>query len=91
MSDLTDTLRPVEAPGVDAAAELYRRLMRLYAQRRRPDAVARAWRVLQDWLAELNVEPEDATTKLIRDLSSPASARTSAGGSSRASASVRRP
>jgi len=49
--------------------EIFRRLMRLQVQRRRPDALARVWMLLQSRLAELDVEPEDATLKLYRELS----------------------
>jgi DNA-binding SARP family transcriptional activator len=51
------------------AEEIYRRLMRLQAQRHRPDALARIWKLLQGRLAELDIEPEDATLKLHRELS----------------------
>ena len=51
------------------AEEIYRRLMRLEAKRGRPDALVRTWRLLQGRLAELDLEPEEPTIKLYRELS----------------------
>jgi DNA-binding SARP family transcriptional activator len=74
------------------AEELYRRLMRLQAQRNRPDGVARTWRLLQGRLAELDVDPEDSTVTLYRELSSASALapRPSSKASRKASTSVPR-
>jgi DNA-binding SARP family transcriptional activator len=59
------------------AEEIYRRLMRLHAERNRPDALVRTWRLLQGRLAELDVEPDDSTLKLYRELSQASSSLSS--------------
>jgi DNA-binding SARP family transcriptional activator len=55
------------------AEEIYRRLMRLHAERNRPDALVRTWRLLEGRLAELDVDPDDSTLRLYRELSATAS------------------
>ena len=52
----------------DCAEEPYRRLMVLQASRGRLDAVAATWRVLQRTLAAIDVDPEPATARLYRSL-----------------------
>jgi DNA-binding SARP family transcriptional activator len=50
------------------AEEPYRRMMTLYAEAGRHDAVRSTWRLLQRSLAEIDVDVDDATTRLYRDL-----------------------
>jgi DNA-binding SARP family transcriptional activator len=65
-----DTLR--RAIDIDRyAEEPYRRLMNLQAELGRPDAVADTWRLLEDRLGEIDVDPEPATERLYRSLTSP--------------------
>lgn len=59
----------------DAYAEaLYQRIIRLQAALGQPDAARRTYRLLEARLAELDAEPEPATTALLTDLLSSASA-----------------
>jgi DNA-binding SARP family transcriptional activator len=53
------------------AEEPYRRLMALQAERGRLDAVAHTWRLLQERLDEIDVDPEPATVRLHRSLTAP--------------------
>ena len=53
------------------AEEPYRRLMALQGKRGRPDAVADTWRLLRNRLEEIDVDPEPATLRLYRSLTSP--------------------
>ena len=53
------------------AEEPYRRLMALQAERGRLDAVADTWRLLQDRLDEIDVDPEPATVRIHRSLTAP--------------------
>jgi DNA-binding SARP family transcriptional activator len=53
------------------AEEPYRRLMALHADRGRPDAVAGTWRLLNERLAEIDVDPEPATERLYHSLTHP--------------------
>jgi DNA-binding SARP family transcriptional activator len=53
------------------AEEPYRRLMALQADRGRLDAVADTWRLLQERLDEIDVDPEPATVRLHRSLAAP--------------------
>ena len=48
--------------------DVYRRLITLQARLDRDDAAQRAWRLLQGRLAELDLEPEDTTARLMREL-----------------------
>jgi DNA-binding SARP family transcriptional activator len=65
-----DTLR--RAIDLDRyAEEPYRRLMNLHAQRGRPDAVVDTWKLLEARLGEIDVDPEPATVRLYRSLTSP--------------------
>lgn len=48
--------------------ELYRRTMRFQADLGRPDAVRRAYRLLETRLADLDVEPDQDTDRLLHDL-----------------------
>jgi DNA-binding SARP family transcriptional activator/nucleoid-associated protein YgaU len=52
--------------------ELHQRIMRLQARLGRPDAVRRTYGRLQTRLAELDVEPDDATEHLLGELVRPA-------------------
>jgi DNA-binding SARP family transcriptional activator len=52
--------------------ELHQRIMRLQARLGRPDAVRRTYGRLQSRLAELDVEPDDATERLLSQLLRPA-------------------
>jgi DNA-binding SARP family transcriptional activator len=54
------------------AEEPYRRLMTLYAAAGRHDAVRTTWRQLQRSLAEIDVDIDDATTRLYHDLTTKA-------------------
>ncbi len=54
------------------AEEPYRRLMILYAAAGRHDAVRTTWRQLQRSLAEIDVDVDDATTRLYHDLTTKA-------------------
>ena len=62
------------------AEEPYRRLMTLQGERGRPDALAATWRLLERRLAEIDVDPESATVRLHRSLTTDAAP---AGGSRR--------
>ncbi len=53
------------------AEEPYRRLMVLQAERGRLDAIAHTWRLLQDRLDEIDVDPEPATVRLHHSLTAP--------------------
>ncbi len=65
-----DTLR--RAIDLDRyAEEPYRRLMNLQAQRSRLDAVTDTWKLLEARLGEIDVDPEPATVRLYRSLTSP--------------------
>jgi DNA-binding SARP family transcriptional activator len=48
--------------------ELYRRTMRIQAGLSRPDAVRRTYRLLETRLADLDVEPDDTTDRLLHKL-----------------------
>ncbi len=50
------------------AEEPYRRLLSLHGRRRRPEAVASTFRLLQRRLEEIDVDPEPATLRLHRSL-----------------------
>lgn len=50
------------------AEELYRRIMRLQADLGRTDAVRRTYRLLETRLTDLDIEPDDATNRLLTDL-----------------------
>ena len=50
------------------AEELYRRLMRLEAELGRPDAIKRTYRLLARRLAELDVDPDQETERLVAQL-----------------------
>jgi DNA-binding SARP family transcriptional activator len=50
------------------AEELYRRVMRLEANLGRPDAVRRTYRLLARRLADLDVDPDPETERLVADL-----------------------
>jgi DNA-binding SARP family transcriptional activator len=66
----TDTLR--RAIDLDRyAEEPYRRLMALQADQGRLDAVADTWRLLNDRLGEIDVDPEPATERLYHSLTRP--------------------
>lgn len=64
--DSEGALAAVEvAVGIDPyTEELYRRIMRLQADLGRLDAVRRTYRLLETRLADLDVEPDDATEEL---------------------------
>ena len=51
--------------------EAYRRLVILQAKLDRRDAAQRTWRLLQGRLAELDLEPEEATEQLVHELFPP--------------------
>ena len=53
------------------AEEPYRRLLSLHGRRRRPEAVASTFRLLQRRLEEIDVDPEPATLRLHRSLTAP--------------------
>jgi DNA-binding SARP family transcriptional activator len=58
-----------EAVDADPVAEeLYRRVMRLEAELGRRDAVKRTYRLLARRLADLDVDPDPETKRLIADL-----------------------
>jgi DNA-binding SARP family transcriptional activator len=48
--------------------ELYQRIMRLQARMGRPDGVRRTYTRLRDRLAELGVDPDETTERLLREL-----------------------
>ncbi len=48
--------------------EVYRRIMRLRAGLGRPGAARRTYRLLETRLADLDVEPEEATERVLRDI-----------------------
>jgi DNA-binding SARP family transcriptional activator len=48
--------------------DAYRRLITLLAHLHRDDAAQRSWRLLQGRLAELDLEPEDKTARLVHEL-----------------------
>jgi DNA-binding SARP family transcriptional activator len=85
LAELEEELGSLDAAesALDAAIELdryaeepYRRLMTLQARRERIDAVAATWRRLERHLAEIDVDPEQATSRLYRTLTSgPATSR----------------
>lgn len=58
------------------AEDLYRRLIRLLARSGRADGVDRLWAQLQNRLADIDAEPEPATSALVRRVRSPAGAIT---------------
>ena len=51
--------------------DAYRRLITLQAQLDRRDAARRTWRLLEGRLAELDLEPEEATEQLVHELFPP--------------------
>jgi DNA-binding SARP family transcriptional activator len=48
--------------------ELYQRIMRLQARMGRPDGVRRTYTRLRDRLAELGVDPDETTERLLQQL-----------------------
>ena len=65
--------------------DAYRRLLTLQASLGRYDAARRTWRLLQGRLAELDLEPETATTELVHEIMAPLTTGTSTARRSRTS------
>ena len=63
---------------IDSICEdAYRRLIILKSELGRADAAQRTWRLLQGRLSELDLEPEAATTDLVREMVAPRPTRAS--------------